>query len=114
MIIATRVLTLRDATGDRNVLIRMHAPEPDDRCWRCSYEIDWPDGKIQRESYGEDAVQALELALQIVGAHLYASEHHASGRLMWLEPGQGYGFPVTKNLRDLLVGQDRQLYGDSP
>jgi hypothetical protein len=55
-------------------------------------------------------VQALELALRTIGAQIYASDHHASGKLMWLEPGKGYGFPVTSNLRDLLVGDDKDLF----
>jgi len=25
---------------------------------------------------------------------------------MWAEPAQGYGFPVTQNLRELLIGDD--------
>jgi len=28
---------------------------------------------------------------------------------MWDIPGQGYGFPVSKNLRDLLIGGDVDL-----
>jgi hypothetical protein len=70
MIIATRVLTLREKASDISVPVHIHAPEPGDRCWKCGYEIGWPDGKLQLESYGEDSVQALELTLQIVGAHL--------------------------------------------
>lgn len=26
---------------------------------------------------------------------------------MWTAPGQGYGFPVPKNISDLLVGEDK-------
>jgi hypothetical protein len=58
---------------------------------------------------GVDAVQALDLAMRMIGAQIYASDHHASGKLMWLEPGKGYGFPVTKGIRDLLTGDDRNL-----
>ena len=43
MVIATRVLTLRGEGGDTDVPIRIFAPEPDDRCWRCRYEVEWPD-----------------------------------------------------------------------
>jgi hypothetical protein len=32
-------------------------------------------------------------------------------RLRWGEPNQGYGFPVTKNARDLLVGYDKEFDG---
>ena len=58
---------------------------------------------------GVDSVQALDLALRAVGAQLYASDHHASGNLVWEEPGKGYGFPVTNNIRDLLVGDDKRF-----
>jgi hypothetical protein len=60
--------------------------------------------------FGVDAVQALELALRIIGAHIYASEHHKSGKLMWLEPGDGYGFPLTSGSRDLLIGNDKKFF----
>jgi hypothetical protein len=55
-------------------------------------------------------VQALELTLRIIGAQIYASDHHASGNLMWLAPGDGYGFPVTTGIRDLLIGNDKKFF----
>jgi hypothetical protein len=59
---------------------------------------------------GVDSVQSLLLAFQMIGADLYTSSYHKSGRLMFDEPGQGYGFPVPNSLRDLLIGDDRK-YG---
>jgi hypothetical protein len=29
--------------------------------------------------------------------------------LVWEAPGQGYGFPVPNNIRDLLVGEDKKF-----
>jgi hypothetical protein len=72
-------------------------------------EIDWPEGTLEAAAVGVDAVQALDLALRMVGTQIYASDHHASGKLRWLEPGKGYGFPVTKGIRDLLVGDDKKF-----
>jgi hypothetical protein len=112
MVIATRVLTLRGEGGDTDVPIRIFAPEPDDRCWRCRYEVEWPDETFKSQAYGEDAVQAIELAFQKIGVELYVSEEHKSGRLGWGEPGNGYGFPVAKSIRDLLVGHDKKFYGE--
>jgi hypothetical protein len=112
MLIATRVLTLRSDGGDVEVPISMFAPEPGDRCWICRFEIDWPGESLKQYAAGEDAIQALELALNIIGALIYTSEFHKSGRLMWLEPGQGYGFPVAKSIRDLLIGHDKEFDGD--
>ena len=109
MLIATRVLKLRRSTGDIEVPIRIFAPEQQKIDWACRIEVDWPDGTLSIAARGIDAVQALHLALQLIGAQIYASAHHASGKLMWLEPGKGYGFPVTNNLRDLLVGDDKTL-----
>lgn len=61
-------------------------------------------------AFGVDSVQAILLAFQMIGAEVYTSGHHKSGRLMFDEPGQGYGFPVADSLRHLLIGNDRK-YG---
>jgi hypothetical protein len=45
------------------------------------------------------------------GAEIYTSDPHRSGRLFWLEAGQGYGFPIASGLRDLLVGDDARFFG---
>lgn len=109
MLIATRVLKLRRSGNDIEIPVRLFAPQPETVDWSCTFEIDWPDGTIAIPARGFDAVQALHIALQLIGAMIYASDHHASGKLMWLEPGNGYGFPVTNNLRDLLIGDDKRL-----
>jgi hypothetical protein len=77
--------------------------------WSCRVEIGWPDRTVVRDIGDVDAVQALQLAMQIVGTELYVSDLHKAGRLMWLEPGRGYGFPVPRNMRDLLIGDDRRM-----
>jgi hypothetical protein len=58
---------------------------------------------------GGDAVQSLEIALKLIGAHLYASQYHQDGSLSFEQPGNGYGFPVPANMRDLLVGEDAKV-----
>ena len=105
-VIARRTLTLQSDDGNVEIPIRLFAPEMADNVWICRFEIDWPEGKHARWASGVDAVQALLLALQIIGVIVYTSEHHKSGKLMWYEAGTGYGFPVTKNVRDLLIGND--------
>src|SRR5262245_33195455 len=109
MLIATRVLKLRRTAGDIDIPVRIFAPEQEGASWSCKFEVDWPDGTLRMASGGVDAVQALHLALQLIGAQLYASDHHALGKLMWFEPGKGYGFPVTGGIRDMLIGDDRTL-----
>jgi hypothetical protein len=109
MIIATRVLFLHDGNRESEIPIRIHAPERAKVDWICRFEIEWPEGKAERWGAGVDAVQALLIALQMIGAEIYASRHHESGRLIWLERARGYGFPVTNNIRDLLEGDDKTL-----
>lgn len=110
MIIATRVLLLREGERDLEVPIRIHAPREDGECWMCDYEIDWPHETWRRYAAGLDAVQALVLALQKIGTELYTSEYHQSGRLMWVDPSQGYGFPLPSNARDMLRGDDTRFF----
>jgi hypothetical protein len=110
MIIATRILTLQHANGTIEIPIKIFAPEPEKVDWSCRFEIGWPDGTLERFAIGIDAVQAFLFALQMIGAQIYASDHHASGNLSWLEPGQGYGFPLPAGIRDLLVGRDAESF----
>ena len=107
MIIATRILTL-NKKGGQKVAIRLYKPEPAKVDWICRFEIDWPEGKGERWGTGVDAVQALVAALQMIGSELYASEQNRSGKLGWLAPGHGFGFPVPNTIRDLLVGDDKK------
>lgn len=109
MLIATRALKLHRTTGEIQIPIRIFAPEQEGSSWRCKLEIDWPEGTVKRAAGGIDAVQALELAMKMIGALIYTSDHHESGELMWLEPGKGYGFPVANTIRDLLIGDDAKF-----
>ncbi|MDP2409032.1 MAG: hypothetical protein Q8M26_01970 [Pseudolabrys sp.] len=108
MIVATRSLLWRTEIGAVEIPVRIFAPEKAAVDWICRFEIDWPSEKAERWGAGIDAMQALLIALQMIGAEVYASKHHRSGQLEWLTPGHGYGFPVASNIRDLLVGDDRR------
>ena len=109
MIIATRTLTVQDNGIDRDIPIRIYSPERAAVDWICRFDIGWPEGKAERWGAGVDAVQALLMAMQMIGAEVYTSAYHESGRLSWLAAGTGYGFPVTNNMRDLLVGDDERF-----
>ena len=111
MVIATRVLKLRQRTGEIPVPIRVFAPEQREIEWACRFEIEWPSEIIGLDAMGVDAVQALELALRMIGAFIYSSDHHACGQPVWEAPGKGYGFPVANSIRDMLVGDDKKYYG---
>lgn len=109
MLIASRTLRLRRDSADIPIPIRILDPEERDVDWACRFEIGWPDETTTMEAMGVDAVQALELAMKMIGAFIYTSDHHASGNLTWEVPGKGYGFPVSHNIRDLLIGDDKTL-----
>lgn len=106
--IATRTLKIKDGNKTQEILIRVFTPSDHGDNWSCRYEIDWPEGLQVMNASGVDSMQALVLAMYMIGADLYSSSYHQSGRLMFDEPGQGYGFPVASSIRDLLIGNDRK------
>ena len=108
--IAKRILRLERDHDVFDIAIRIYAPVGEGRVWSCRYEIDWPEGQQVMSVSGIDSVQAILLAFQMIGADIYTSTYHKSGRLVFEAPGLGYGFPVTESLRHLLVGNDRK-YG---
>lgn len=109
MLIAERKLTLeRDSAVQ--IPVRVFLPRELSADWACRFTIGWPDEEFEMEVFGVDAFQALELALRTIGVMIYTSEHHKAGELMWLEAGDGYGFPITSSLRDLLVGGDKKFF----
>ena len=107
MLIAERMLALNGPSGTTQIPIRIFQPRAMPIDWTCMFTIGWPDETFEMEVRGVDAFQALELTLRTIGVMLYTSEHHKAGKLVWLEAGDGYGFPVTSSLRDLLVGGDK-------
>jgi hypothetical protein len=109
--IATRRLRIVAADGERGVEVRLYAPARKSPGWGCRFEIDWPEDATEGEVEGVDAVQSLELALKAIGAEAYSSPFHHAGTLVWERSGGGYGFPVARNLRDLLVGDDKTFDG---
>lgn len=106
MMIASRLLRLKGTESDAEIPIRIFAPEQDGDAWSCRYEIDWPEGPQSMTSWGVDSIQALLLALNMIGADIYSSAYHKSGKLMLEAPGKGYGFPLPASLRHLLEGDD--------
>ncbi|EKS35156.1 hypothetical protein HMPREF9696_02428 [Afipia clevelandensis ATCC 49720] len=105
----TRLLQLTD-TPAVSIEVRVFAPVQEDIDWSCTVAIDWPNGTWERKVFGIDAIQSIELALRMIGTELYASDYHKTGRLMWLKPGGGYGFPVPKTIHNMLIGEDRDFF----
>lgn len=111
MPVAERILHVETDHGRQPVAIRVFQPLDTGFDWVCRYEIDWPEGTRQSSAHGVDGIQALHLALQKIGIDLYVSEAHKAGRLVWERWKGGYGFPVPKSARDMLVGDDRIFEG---
>jgi hypothetical protein len=109
--IASRLLTLQSESGHFDVPIEIFAPEKDKAGhWSCRYQIQWPDRSREFFAEGVDSMQALVCALQMIAADIYNSDEHLSGRLMWGNPGEGYGFPVARTMRDDLRGNDAKFF----
>ena len=111
MIVATRNLMLTSDAGEERVEIVIRTPEFMNDMWVCRYDIGWPGQPRTSVAAGVDSIQALHLALQKIGMELYVSPYHLSGTLRWERIGDGYGFPVPKNGRDMLVGSDKIFDG---
>jgi hypothetical protein len=108
MIIASRTLTLRKGDRSIEIPIDVFAPESErPGVWKCRNDVGWREGVRSYAGWGADSVQALLIALGMIGAEIYSSNYHKSGNLFWQTPGNGYGFPVAPTLRDLLEGDDR-------
>ena len=107
MVIASRILTLQNESGAVSIPIEIFAPDCEKPgVWRCRYDVGWPEGKRTFAGYGVDSMQALVIALGMIGAEIYSSNYHKSGHLFFDKPGNGYGFPVAPTYRDLLQGDD--------
>lgn len=111
MVTLERSLTYALANSDIEIKVSVHAPIRGELDWQCAYEIAWPDGPRRGFGSGIDSTQALLLALHAIGADIYTSDYHRSGRLRWEQADQGYGFPVPPVIRGLLVGDDARFFG---
>jgi hypothetical protein len=101
-----RILRLRADPGHVDIAVKIHWPELRENCWFADWSIGWPDRGRKGSAGGEDAIQALLVALNLVGTELYCSAEHEAGQLDWPEGSSGYGFPVPHAIRDLLKGDD--------
>lgn len=113
MIIAERELDYVSQSGKTiPVPVRLYAPEGSGKHWSCRFTIAWPDEVKESTTYGVDQFQAIILTLQMIGSRLYLGDHHQSGNLYFELPGSGYGFPVPKIMRDVLIGDDKRFDGE--
>jgi hypothetical protein len=107
MEIASRTLKYTSSSGELDIPVRIFAPvRADNGAWSCQYEIDWPNGKWTMAAWGTDSIQAILLAMQMIGSEIYTNNYHKSGKLFLDAPGKGYWFPVPTGLREMLEGDD--------
>jgi len=104
-------MTIGAGPNEKAVEIRLYQPERADPKWVCRYEIDWPEGTIRSQAQGNDMIEAIHMALQKLGTEMYLSRYHHEGSLHWMPGWVGYNFPIPKNGRDLLVGDDQIYFG---
>lgn len=105
-VIATRELTLGDG---RKVTVTLGRPEKcsDSADYYCPYQITGLGNERVRYAGGVDAIQAIQLGLNMIGADLYTSKEAQTGVLRWEGGSKGdLGFPVPKILRDLAPEED--------
>jgi len=105
-IIATREYLL-DGAKKVTVLIGKPQPHASDKQWvdwYCPFQKRGLDSDRVKRAWGVDPIQALLLALQMLGAELYSSEEYKTGRLTWhCERVKGdLGLPVMEIIRDVL------------
>ncbi|RUT29368.1 hypothetical protein EMQ25_14710 [Arsenicitalea aurantiaca] len=110
--IGVRRLTVQTSDGERGVIVAVFPPEPLGDKWICAYEIGWPEGMARSRAQGNDALHAMLLCQQKIGMELYMSRYHHERRMWWRKPWDGYGFPLPKEGRDLLIGDDARFYGN--
>lgn len=113
MIAGKRTLTVVTSAGERAVEVRMFIPEPVGSAWHCRYEIDWPEGNVSSFTAGNDAIASMHGTIEKIGMELYMSRYHHERRMWWIKEWIGYGFPLPKGARDLLIGHDQEFYGDA-
>ena len=91
-IVARRELDVRDST--QKVIVELARPyERSTGEFGCPYRIEWGQTVIQREIFGVDAFQALQLTLKMISFELHYEEELPIGRMYLFEGDDDIGFP---------------------
>lgn len=97
-VIAERQLERRDAQGvEHEVKVLIGQPQPDPTPggdWYCPFQILGLADDNVKAAFGVDAVQALTLCLQMIGAQLAHYRNIQGQKLTWLDQ-DSLGFPMT-------------------
>lgn len=101
--IAERELQARTPDGSvRTVIVRLGKPYPETEAggeWGCPIQIIGLDDDDVFVAYGYDGVQALQLALEIIGARLAHPRSDEAVVLTWLD-ARDLGFPYPGAPKD--------------
>lgn len=108
-VIARRVLLGRTEQGDQVIAVSLFAPAADGENWSCAYEVDWPEAPRRNAALGVDSMQALVLALQMLGAELHAGRPVQIQSLEWLGTDGSLGLPLPPSLRAEARGDDKLI-----
>lgn len=99
-----RTYRMRVADAVEPFPVRWFRPVCNGEAWVCDYEIAWPEKPaVRRGIFGVDAVQALQLAMNIVAVELYT----ADPAVFWWEPDDVLGLPVPPAVADLEAARTR-------
>ncbi len=94
--IATRMLS--STLGA--VRVELEAPYRVEREYACVYRIEGPRIRKRVKVLGVDGFQALQLAIERIGADLRASAEFEAGPLRWLDMDEP-GFPLPASINHL-------------
>jgi hypothetical protein len=101
-IIAERELSVTNDEGRDTVLVvKIGIPQkfPDSSDYYVPYQIDGMGSETVRYAGGIDAVQALQGAMILIGADLYALNETLNRRLRWIGDEEGdLGFPMPNEI----------------
>ncbi len=101
-VIASRIM---EVDGKPQFHVRIGRPKlaPEGNCWFCPYEIQGPLTNRRWYFCGEDATQALVLALYCIYVDLEMCAENLQGRLSWLGDTKDFGFPSppTRSAREV-------------
>ena len=94
-VVARRELGIRDS--DQKVIVELARPyaRPTGE-FGCPYRIEYGQTVIQREIFGEDSFQALQLTLKMISVDLHYAEVLPIGKMYLLEPDLDIGFPAPE------------------
>jgi len=96
IVAARKLYFFDDKKKEIAVLIGKPQRQSDSSDYYCLFQVVGIGDEEVRHATGIDAVQAMQLAMKMIGAYLYSLNQHNGGRLRWEGDETGdLGFPVS-------------------